>query len=84
MKFVKNNFEMFETNGKWALFLNCPVYKEIKAYNGSYIRNIKTGENCGDHVELHCHLFDEFGNELDNPMYDEDCYEVITEGLYVK
>lgn len=79
MKFVEDKFEMFETNGDWALFLNHPVYKQIEAFGDAYIRNIKTGENCGQYVELRCRLFDEFGNKLDNPIYDEDCYEVILE-----
>ena len=79
MKFVKDNFELFETKGDWARFLNHPVYKEIESYGTAYIFNTKTGENCGQHVELYCQLFDESGNKLDNPIYEEDCYEVILE-----
>lgn len=79
MQFIKNNFRVFEVNGKWTLFLNHPVYKEINSYGSTYIRNTKTGENCGQHVELHCHLYDDCGNKLDTPVYDEDCYEVVRE-----
>lgn len=77
MKFIRDNFELFETSGDWARFLNRPVYKEIQTYGTAYIRNIKTGENCGQRIELHCYLFDEFGNKLDTPICEEDCYEVV-------
>lgn len=75
-KWLKNNFELLEENGDWAVYVNRPVYKEICAYNNYYIYNTETNENCGQHVILYCKLFDENGNKLDNPIYDKDCYEL--------
>ena len=80
MKFVQNSYELLTTDGIWAVFVNRPVYKQINAFEDYYIRNTKTGENCGQYVELHVQIVDDNGVELDNPIYEEDCYEVVKGG----
>lgn len=71
------NFELFETNGDWEVYLGRPIYKKIQAFGNTRIINAKTGEDCGQLVYLYKTIFDEFGNRLSSPIYDEDCYELI-------
>lgn len=78
MNFIKDNFELVETKGDWELYLNRPVYKQFMTFNGAYIVNTKTGENCGQYLELYCRLFDDQGNKLSEPLYEEDTYKIVT------
>lgn len=77
MEWLRNNFELLEKNGDWEMWVNRPVYREIKAYGNYYILDLETGRDCGQHVELHCALFDEHGNKLEEPIYEENHYEVV-------
>lgn len=77
MNFIRDKFKVVETDGDWALLFNYPVYKEIKSYGSSYIKNTKTGENCGQSVELCCNIFDDDGNYLEKPLFEDDCYIVV-------
>lgn len=70
------NFVEVETRGNFSLWINKPVYKIYKTTSG-YIKNIKTGENMGQVVELHMNLYDENNNKLDIAGYEEDCYEIV-------
>ena len=82
MRYLKDNFELFEENGDWALYLNRPVYREVTAYGNFYIINTETGENMGQLVQLHCILFDKNGNKLEEPIYEDLKYvrkEIINE-----
>lgn len=72
------NFEQVETQGKFALWLNRPIYKIYKIDSG-YIRNIRTGENMGKQVVLRVRLHDESNLPLSDCKYDEDCYEFVEE-----
>lgn len=72
------NFVEVETWGNFSLWINKPVYKVYKTTSG-YIRNIHTGENMGQHVELHMNLYDENNQKLDFASYEEDCYEIVEE-----
>lgn len=51
------------------------VWKVYNAYPPTYIRNTKTGENMGNYVKLSVQCFDEQGNRLKEPIFEEDCYE---------
>lgn len=72
----KKNFELFETNGDWEVYLNRPVYKEYRTFGSTRIFNTETGEDCGNNIKLYCTLFDENGQRLPEPIYDPDCYEI--------
>lgn len=72
------NFVEVETRENFSLWINKPVYKIYKTTSG-YIKNTKTGENMGKHVELHMNLYDANNNKLDVVSYEEDCYEVVEE-----
>jgi hypothetical protein len=77
MQWVRNNFEPLIKDGDWELWVNRPVYREIRAYGNYYIINLETGEDCGQLVELHCTLFDDQGNKLEEPIYEDNCYEIV-------
>lgn len=80
MKFLQNNYELLTSDTIWTVFINRPVYKQITAYDTYYIRNTKTGANCGQYLELHVQLVDVDGNELVDPIFEEDCYEIVNGG----
>lgn len=73
------NSKVISTEGDFSLHAYSPVYKTYKTDIG-YIRNTKTGENCGQIVKLRKYYYDYLGNRLPEPAYDEDCYEFVTEG----
>lgn len=50
-------------------------YKKYRAFYPNYIRNKITGQNMGDHVYLQVIFYNERGELLDTPFYEEDCYE---------
>lgn len=68
---------MISTEGKFTLYVTSPVYRSycIEADDG-YIRNTKTGENCGQMVNLKAYYYDG-ATKLDKPIYEEDCYEFV-------
>jgi len=70
------HFVKAETNGAFSLWINRPIYKQYGVSEG-YIRNAKTGENMGTTVTLHMNLFDNNLNKLENPTFEEDCYEFV-------
>ena len=72
----KKNFELFEANGDWEVYLSHPVYREIRSYGKYRIFNTETGEDCGQHIILYCTIFDKDGNRLAEPIYDKNCYEI--------
>ena len=75
---MQNNFKLISTEGEFSLWVNSPIYKTYAVSEGAYIRNTKTGENCGKEVILRKHYF--IGTEqLPDPVYDEDCYEFVFE-----
>lgn len=80
MNFLQNNYELLSSDDTWAVFVNRPVYKRIITSGDRYIRNTKTGANCGQYLELHIQLVDEEGNELVDPIFEEDCYEIVKGG----
>ncbi|MCH5159568.1 MAG: hypothetical protein J1F66_01800 [Clostridiales bacterium] len=73
-----DNYIEVETQGSFSLWINKPVYK-IYETSGGYIRNVRTGENVGQHVELHMNLYDENHVKLEVASYEEDCYELVEE-----
>jgi hypothetical protein len=73
----KKNFELFEINGDWEVYLSRPVYKEIRAYGNFKIVNTETGVDCGQLVQLYKTIFDKDGERLAEPIYDKDCYEIV-------
>ena len=76
--YLYKKFELFKEDGDWAIYFNRPVYKEIRAYGNYTLINTKTGKDCGQFVALRCTLFDEEGNKLDNPIYEDDtCYKAV-------
>ena len=48
-----------------------------RSINSGYFRNKITGVNCGKHIKIKKYHFNEAGEELQVPIIDEDCYEVI-------
>lgn len=72
-------YKPIETDGKFTFMLFYPAYKQIKVSGNSYIRNNKTGENCGQEVLLCKNIYDENFNITENITFDEDCYEVVNE-----
>ena len=72
-----DEFKLVSTEGEFSLWVNSPVYKTYVITDG-YIRNTKTGENCGKEVFLRKHYYDG-ATRLDSPVYDEDCYEYVFE-----
>lgn len=75
-----SNFKQISSEGEFSLWVNSPVYKTY-VIAGGYIRNTKTGENCGQEVKLRKH-YDQNGIKLAEPICDEDCYEFVYEGVY--
>lgn len=73
------DFKLISTEGEFSLYIAFPVYKTYKIDKG-YIRNTKTGKNCGKEVKLRKYFYDENGKHLDSPIYDEDCYEFVFDG----
>lgn len=72
-----SNFKQISTDGEFSLWVNSPIYKSYAISEG-YIRNTKTGENCGKKVVLRKHYYDGDAR-LTEPIYDEDCYEFVFE-----
>ena len=72
-----SNFQQLSSDGEFSLYVNSPVYKTYKI-NSGYIRNTKTGKNCGQEVKL-CKRYYQDGVRLTEPIYDEDCYEFVFE-----
>ena len=71
----KDSAEAISTEGNFTLWKTSPTYKTLYCSSG-YLRNIKTHENCGQVVELHKHFYKD-GILLEQPVYDEDCYEFV-------
>ena len=71
------NFKLVETEGEFSLWCYSSVYKVYQISNG-YIRNVKTGENCGKDIKLY-KRYHQDGECLMKPIYDEDCYEFVFE-----
>lgn len=65
------------TDDKFILLPPINYYKMYTAIAPNYIRNIKTGENMGQYVYLKVFLEDVDGNILEQPIYEEDCYEYV-------
>ena len=67
-----------KVDGNFSMWL-CPnVYKIVRTQTG-YVKNNKTGENCGKIVYLYKHCYDERGARLPEPLYDDNCYVIIEE-----
>lgn len=60
---------------KFILIPLSKYYKIYQAFGNNYIRNTKTGEDMGKIVRLKVYFYDEQGNRLQHPQYEEDCYE---------
>ena len=73
------DYILYSTDGEFSLYVRPKVYKTYVISEGGYIRNIITGENCGQKVELCCQYYAEDGSLLNNPIYDVDCYEYVYE-----
>lgn len=73
----KDHFKLISTEGEFSLWMASPAYKSYSISKG-YIRNTKTGENCGKEVILRKHYYVD-GVKLDEPIYEEDCYEYVFE-----
>lgn len=58
-----------EESGDFVLYKNVYPYKSYATTHG-YYSNTKTGKNCGQTVELY--------------EGDEDCYELVLEGVDVE
>lgn len=65
---------MANTDSKFELVIK-NVWKVYNAYYPTYIRNKKTGEDMGSCVKLSVQFFDDQGNRLKEPIFEEDCYE---------
>ena len=68
------------TDGDFSMWVQPRIYRVIRAEEG-FIKNIKTGENCGQVVYLCVYYYDGNGNRLQEPAYDENCYEIVKEDL---
>lgn len=75
---MNNKFIKISEEGEFSLWVSSPIYKAYAVSKG-FIRNTKTGKNCGKEVLLRRHDYDKYGNLLDTPNYDEDCYEFVDE-----
>lgn len=71
-------FKEISREGDFSLWVNHPIYKTYQISDGGYIRNTKTGENCGQQVILRKCFYDG-STRLDTPIYEEDCYEYVIE-----
>ncbi len=67
--------QQVSTDGEFSLWTSSIIYKVIRAEYG-YIKNTRTGENCGKCVYLYKHYFDG-EKKLKVPIFDENCYEII-------
>ncbi len=70
-----SDFIQVSTEGEFSLWVSSPVYKIYEIRDG-YIRNTKTGKNCGKEVKLRKHYYQN-GKKLAEPIYDEECYEFV-------
>lgn len=73
-----NNFVCQKVEGTFSLWVKPKVYKVLRTRTG-FIKNTKTGKNCGKIVYLYCHHYNSTGKRLKEPLYDDNCYEVIEE-----
>jgi hypothetical protein len=69
------NYIPYSADGEFTLMVNSPVYR-VRTTPKGYYRNKKTGENCGQRVELHVKFCEGF-KIFDEPMLEEDCYEIV-------
>ena len=73
-----DEFVEVSQEGDFKLFKRLAVtYKTYNIAAPGYIRNIKTGENCGQYLRLNALYVDKDGNLLETPLIDEDCYEYV-------
>lgn len=72
-----SDFKKVSTEGEFSLWVSSPIYKTYACSEG-YFKNTQTGENCGKEVLLRKHYYDG-AKRLEEPIYDEDCYEFILE-----
>lgn len=70
--------QLISSEGAFSLWSVSPIYKSYSITKGGYIKNTKTNENCGNYVQLRKHYYQN-GVALDEPVYDEDCYEYVFE-----
>lgn len=61
---------------KFELHAKGVTIKRLVTSEG-YFRNKITGDNCGKSVTLKKYYFDESGRELQEPLIEENCYEVV-------
>lgn len=71
----KRNYKRISQDGDFDLYAAYVLYRTYRTTDG-YIRNRKTGENCGTEVELYRRYYRD-NIPLDKPEYDEDCYEIV-------
>ena len=67
-------------DGNFSLWIKPRIYKIIRTRTG-FIKNTKTGENCGNIVYLYAYYYDKAGNKLTTPLYDDNCYEIVPEDI---
>lgn len=77
IKRLPANYIKHSTDGEFTLMVNSPIYRTKITEQGYYL-NTKTGENCGQKVDLHVFLCDGL-DIFDEPIFEEDCYELIQE-----
>ena len=78
MNTKKCKYIQIKEEGKFKLFVKCPIYKEYKVNYPFVIKNKKTNEILQDtELRLFKIWYDDKGNLLDEPIYEEDCYELI-------
>ncbi len=65
-------------DNKFELHAKGVTFKRLFTSSG-YFRNKITGDNCGKAVKLKKYYFNESGQELQTPLIDENCYEVVTD-----
>ncbi len=61
----------------FKLYIYQPVYHELSCSENAYIKNTKTGENCGNHILLCEFKYDNDGNLKETYSCEEDCYEIV-------
>ena len=79
MRRYNNNYIAVKSEGKFALWINKPIYKEYFAGEGMKIVHTKTGENMGKNLQLYTHLYDLNLCRLPEEVQDEDCYTIVGE-----
>jgi hypothetical protein len=80
-KYISNTYISVESEENFILELNMPVYKEIKAGKGFVIRNKQNGEVVGNVARLKARLHNmKTFARLQNPVLEEDIYEIVEEG----